>query len=175
MVGWRRIAPEHFGGTTHSPDNPARSAMFRSSSPRRRLAAAVTGPALAAGVAAIEHWTQDDDGVAGFPYIGFNWPICYNTDQLEKAGVTEIPSSVDDLLAVAEELRAIGSQPMALGGAEWPVTNFVAWMVEQYASRTRRASCSPRVAPAPVPAPSRAWTCLASFAKRWWRHGPDER
>jgi len=106
--------------------------MFRSSSPRRRLAAAVTGPALAAGVAAIEHWTQDDDGVAGFPYIGFNWPICYNTDQLEKAGVTEIPSSVDDLLAVAEELRAIGSQPMALGGAEWPVTNFVAWMVEQY-------------------------------------------
>ncbi len=81
---------------------------------------------------AIQYWTQGKSGVAGFPFIGFNWPVWYNMDLLKKAGVTEVPKTTDDLIAAAGKLRAAGIQPMALSGAEWPVQNFVTWMVQQY-------------------------------------------
>ena len=81
---------------------------------------------------ALQFWTQGDDGVAGFPYTGFNWPIWYNTDLLKQAGVTAVPTTVDELIAAAAKLRAAKIQPMVLGGAEWPVQNFITWMVQQY-------------------------------------------
>jgi multiple sugar transport system substrate-binding protein len=81
---------------------------------------------------ALQFWTQGDDGVAGFPYTGFNWPIWYNTNLLSQAGVTAVPTTVDELIAAAEKLRAAKIQPMVLGGAEWPVQNFITWMVQQY-------------------------------------------
>jgi multiple sugar transport system substrate-binding protein len=80
---------------------------------------------------ALKFWTQDK-GIAGFPYTGFNWPIWYNTDLLKKAGVNEVPQTVDDLIAASTKLRAAGIGPMVLGGAEWPVQNWVTWMVQQY-------------------------------------------
>jgi multiple sugar transport system substrate-binding protein len=81
--------------------------------------------------AAIEYWTQGDK-VAGFPFSAFNWPIWYNMDLLKKAGVTEVPKTVDELIASAAKLRAAGVPPMIIGGAEWPVQNFVTWMAQQY-------------------------------------------
>jgi multiple sugar transport system substrate-binding protein len=83
---------------------------------------------------AMKFWTQADadNGVAGFPYTGFNWPVWYNMDLLKKAGVTEVPATVDDLIAASTKLRAANIPPMALGGAEWPVQNFITWMVQQY-------------------------------------------
>jgi multiple sugar transport system substrate-binding protein len=80
---------------------------------------------------AIKYWTQEQ-GVAGFPFIGFNWPIWYNMDLLKKAGVDKVPATTDDLIAAATKLRAAGIQPMSLGGADWPVQNFVTWMTQQY-------------------------------------------
>jgi multiple sugar transport system substrate-binding protein len=65
---------------------------------------------------AIKYWTQDQ-GVAGFPFIGFNWPIWYNMDLLKKAGVDKAPATTDDLITAATKLRAAGIQPMSLGGA----------------------------------------------------------
>jgi multiple sugar transport system substrate-binding protein len=82
--------------------------------------------------AAIQFWTQGDDGVAGFPYWGFNWPVWYNMDLLKRAGISEVPKTTDDLIADAAKLRQAGIQPMALGGAEWPVQNFTTWMAQQY-------------------------------------------
>jgi multiple sugar transport system substrate-binding protein len=81
---------------------------------------------------AIDFWTQGDDGIAGFPYWGFNWPVWYNMDLLKKAGITEIPKTTDDLIADAGKLRAVGVQPLALGGGEWPVQNFTTWMGQQF-------------------------------------------
>jgi multiple sugar transport system substrate-binding protein len=81
---------------------------------------------------AIAYWTQGDSGIAGFPFIGFNWPVWYNMDLLTKAGVPQVPATVPDLISAAQKLRAAHIQPMALGGAEWPVQNFVTWMVQQY-------------------------------------------
>jgi multiple sugar transport system substrate-binding protein len=81
---------------------------------------------------ALQFWTQGEDGVAGFPYWGFNWPMWYNMDLLKKAGVTQIPQTVDELIADAGKLRAQKIQPLALGGGEWNVQNFTTWMVQQY-------------------------------------------
>jgi multiple sugar transport system substrate-binding protein len=81
---------------------------------------------------AVTYWTQGDSGVAGFPFIGFNWPVWYNTDLLKKAGVTEIPRTTGELTAAVKKLRAAHIQPMSLGGGEWPVQNFTTWMVQQY-------------------------------------------
>ena len=81
---------------------------------------------------ALTFWTQGDNGIAGFPYTGFNWPVWYNTDLLKQAGVNEIPATVDDLIAAATKLRAANIPPMVLGGAEWPVQNFITWMVQQF-------------------------------------------
>ncbi|MGK9221164.1 MULTISPECIES: ABC transporter substrate-binding protein [unclassified Microbacterium] len=82
---------------------------------------------------AIEYWTQNG-GMNGFPFSAFNWPIWYNTDLLAKAGVTDIPTTVDELIAASDALREAGIQPLVLGGAEWPVQNFTTWMAQQYLS-----------------------------------------
>ncbi|MGW3950474.1 ABC transporter substrate-binding protein [Streptomyces sp. NPDC004752] len=81
---------------------------------------------------ALEYWTQGDKGVAGFPFLAFNWPIWYNMDLLKKAGVAKVPATTDELIADAHKLRAVGIQPMSLGGGDWPVMNFTTWMVQQY-------------------------------------------
>ncbi len=81
---------------------------------------------------AIQYWTQGKSGVAGFPFIAFNWPVWYNMDLLKKAGVAKVPSTTDELIDTSAKLRAAGIQPMALSGGEWPVQNFVTWMVQQY-------------------------------------------
>ncbi|GAA2231147.1 extracellular solute-binding protein [Herbiconiux moechotypicola] len=68
--------------------------------------------------AAIEEWTRDDGQLQGFPYEGYQWPIWYNTALFEEAGV-EIPTTTDELIAAAAELRAAGIQPFAIGGNDW--------------------------------------------------------
>ena len=82
--------------------------------------------------AAIQYWTQGQSGVAGFPFIGFNWPVWYNMDLLKKAGIDKVPATADELIDDSKKLRAAGIQPMALSGGEWPVQNFVTWMVQQF-------------------------------------------
>lgn len=82
---------------------------------------------------AIKFWTQED-GIAGFPYAGFNWPIWFNMDMLGRAGVTQVPATLDDLINAAHALRAKNLPTMVLGGAEWPAANFVYWMGQQYMS-----------------------------------------
>jgi multiple sugar transport system substrate-binding protein len=81
---------------------------------------------------AIDFWTQGNDGVAGFPYWGFNWPMWYNMDLFKQAGITTVPHTVDELIADAGKLRAKGIQPLALGGGEWNVQNFTVWMGQQF-------------------------------------------
>lgn len=80
---------------------------------------------------AVEYWTQGG-GTAGFPFIGFNWPIWYNTELLAQAGIDSIPATIDDLFAASDALRAAGIQPMSLGGGSWPAQNFATWIGQQY-------------------------------------------
>ncbi|MBN8881051.1 MAG: extracellular solute-binding protein, partial [Salana multivorans] len=68
---------------------------------------------------AVTDWTDGEGNVRGFPYTGFSWPVWYNTDLLDKAGVTEIPRTIDELVAAADALRAAGIQPLTIGGSDW--------------------------------------------------------
>lgn len=67
---------------------------------------------------ALDNYKVGDD-YAAFPLEGFNWPMWYNMAILEEAGVQEIPSTFDELIEVAEKVRAAGYQPFALGGNDW--------------------------------------------------------
>ena len=80
---------------------------------------------------AIDYWTQGG-GVDGFPLLGFNWPVWYNMDLLNQAGITEVPATFDDLIADSAKLRDAGIQPFSMGGSTWPVQNFITWMGQQY-------------------------------------------
>jgi multiple sugar transport system substrate-binding protein len=82
---------------------------------------------------AIDYWTQNG-GVNGFPYQGFNWPVWYNMDLFHQAGIQDIPATFDELVDDAQKLRAAGIQPFDMGGASWPVQNFITWMGQQYLS-----------------------------------------
>jgi ABC-type glycerol-3-phosphate transport system substrate-binding protein len=68
---------------------------------------------------ALKEWTNADGQVQGFPYQGFVWPVWYNMDLLASAGVTDIPTTTDELLTVAKKLHDAGVPGMAIGGNDW--------------------------------------------------------
>lgn len=68
--------------------------------------------------AALDNYRVGDE-VAAFPLEGFNWPMWYNMEILEKAGVKEIPTTWDEMIDVATKVRQAGDQPFALGGKDW--------------------------------------------------------
>lgn len=68
---------------------------------------------------AVSEWADAEGRVQGLPYLGFVWPVWYNTSLLEAAGVTEIPSTTDDLLDAAAKLNAEGIAPFVVGGSDW--------------------------------------------------------
>lgn len=65
-------------------------------------------------------WTLPDGRMRAFPVEGFTWPMWYNMRLLKQAGVEQPPTTVDELIVAAEKLRAIGIQPLVVGGKEWP-------------------------------------------------------
>ena len=81
--------------------------------------------------AAVDYWTNDN-GMNGFPFLAFNWPIWYNMALLEKAGVKSVPATFDELVAATKALRAAGIQPFVLGGKDWTAQNFITWLGQQY-------------------------------------------
>lgn len=67
---------------------------------------------------ALAEYTVNDELVA-FPIEGFAINFWYNMDILEKSGVTEIPGSTTEFLAMADAVRAAGFQPLATSGGDW--------------------------------------------------------
>ena len=66
----------------------------------------------------IKDWTLNGQ-LQAFPYLGFQWPVMYNTALLTKAGVDKVPATYDELIAAAKKLRAIGVAPLAIGGNDY--------------------------------------------------------
>ncbi len=80
---------------------------------------------------AVQGWTNADGQQSGFPYVGFVWPIWYNQAIFDEAGV-EIPTTYEDLVAASAAIRAIGKQPFAVAGGDWPGQNFMTWIAQQF-------------------------------------------
>lgn len=80
----------------------------------------------------VASWTNSDGQMSGLPYASFVWPIWYNMDLLGQAGITEIPTTFDELVDDAAALRAAGIQPFVVGGNDWPGNNWFTWMAQQY-------------------------------------------
>ncbi|PPG73799.1 ABC transporter substrate-binding protein [Rathayibacter sp. AY1F4] len=69
---------------------------------------------------ALGSWTNKDGQVQAFPLEGYNWPMWYNMDLFEKAGIDSPPTTWDELIADSKALRASGVQPFVVGAADYP-------------------------------------------------------
>jgi multiple sugar transport system substrate-binding protein len=81
---------------------------------------------------AVQQWTNSKGQVQGFPFDGFKWPVWYNTALLQKAGVTQPPATIDELLDATKKLRAIGSAPITIGGSDWTGNKLFFQVMESY-------------------------------------------
>ncbi|HEV8546755.1 MAG TPA: ABC transporter substrate-binding protein, partial [Candidatus Limnocylindrales bacterium] len=82
------------------------------------------------GDLALTDWTHENGQLQGFPYLGFKWPVWYNTAQLTEAGVADLPKSTDDLIAATSALATAGHGGVAVGGSDWS-GNKLFWQVLQ--------------------------------------------
>ncbi|BDZ42296.1 ABC transporter substrate-binding protein [Paraoerskovia sediminicola] len=83
--------------------------------------------------AAVDEWKDSDGNQVGIPFSGFSWPVWYNTDLLAQAGVDEIPTTTDELIAAAGKLRDAGIEPMVIGGNDWSGQKLFLQIAQAYA------------------------------------------
>lgn len=85
--------------------------------------------------ATVNPW-QVDGKTYGVPFTFGIEGFWYNSDLFEQAGITETPTTLDDLNAAVEKLGSTGAAPIAVGaGDKWPAAHW--WY--QFALH----SCSP--------------------------------
>lgn len=66
-----------------------------------------------------------DDKIYGMPMAILPGGMYYTQSLFDKAGVTETPTTVDELVTVTDALDAAGVQPIALGGKDaWPAAHW---------------------------------------------------
>ncbi|WP_329141729.1 ABC transporter substrate-binding protein [Streptomyces sp. NBC_00670] len=85
--------------------------------------------------AALSAWTDDKGRLRAFPYFATNWPVAYNRSLLDKAGVDEIPTTGDALIAAARKLRAKGIAPVTVGGNDWTGQKLLAQIIQTFLSQ----------------------------------------
>ncbi len=73
---------------------------------------------------ALKNWTDSEGRLLGFPLEGYAvYNTSYNKAILDEAGVTEIPTTQEELLAAAIKIREAGFEPFATGGSDWAGSN----------------------------------------------------
>ena len=76
------------------------------------------------GDAAFSAFTVDDK-IYGVPSAVLPGGIFYSKDLFAQAGITETPTTLDDLADAVEKLKAAGIQPIALGAKDaWPAAHW---------------------------------------------------
>jgi len=73
---------------------------------------------------ALAQYTDETGALVAFPLEGFTWPVWYNMKIMKEAGVDQIPTTIDELIAASEKIRAAGYQPLVIAGADWPGQGF---------------------------------------------------
>lgn len=84
--------------------------------------------------AAVDEWRDADGQAQGFPYLGFVWPVWYNMDLLEQAGVDSIPTTTDELISASDTLNAAGIAPLIVGGNDWSGQKLFLQFMQSYAT-----------------------------------------
>lgn len=72
------------------------------------ITTAVSAEVLADYTAGLGAYTVNGELVA-IPYFGQGYAMFYNKDLFEKAGITELPKTFDEVLACAEKIAALGN------------------------------------------------------------------
>ncbi|WP_327668039.1 MULTISPECIES: ABC transporter substrate-binding protein [unclassified Streptomyces] len=89
---------------------------------------------------ALKEWTDARGRVAGFPWNGFTWPVAYNTDLLKRYGVSQVPSTTDELTAAARKVRAGGGKGLvSIGGNDWSGQKLLMQIMQAYLPPERAA------------------------------------
>ena len=69
-----------------------------------------------------------DGGVYGIPMDTQAWGVFYNKDLFDKAGISEVPTTVTELKDCVDKLKAAGITPFAAGYAtEWTIGQFLGY------------------------------------------------
>lgn len=80
---------------------------------------------------ALDVWKSPESGkLRGFPRAGLSWPVWYNMELLQKAGVSDVPTTTDELIAATTKLRDAGIQPFTAGGSDWSGTKLFFQVVQ---------------------------------------------
>lgn len=70
---------------------------------------------------------QIDGKYYGLPFTANNLCLFYNKELLNQAGVTEVPTTWDELLAACEKIKAIGANGFGVAGNQSTDTSFQMW------------------------------------------------
>lgn len=89
---------------------------------------------------ALTTWTEPDGQLAGIPLPGFDWPVWYNMDILNKAGVDAIPTTQAELIDAANKVRAAGYQPFSIGGNMGALTQLYQTVINQAFTQDEQAA-----------------------------------
>ena len=75
-------------------------------------------------------WGQYDGKYYGIPFRATQSVVYYNKDMFEKAGITEVPTSLEGILAIGDDLKTKGGagEPLALSIYGW---YFEQWLCKQ--------------------------------------------
>lgn len=93
--------------------------------------------------AALSAWTDDRGRLRAFPYFATNWPVAYNRALLDRAGVDEIPTTGDALIAAPASSAPRASRPSPSAATTGPARS--SWR------RSSRPSCPRRRPGTPTP------------------------
>jgi raffinose/stachyose/melibiose transport system substrate-binding protein len=70
-----------------------------------------------------------DDKIYAMPVAVLPGGLFYSQDLFDEAGITENPTTMDELEAATEQLKAAGIDPVALGAKDaWPAAHWYYWL-----------------------------------------------
>ena len=98
-------------------------------------------PATVAGVSyAPDNQWKVDPGAYLVPFDTNNMQFLYNKDLFDQAGITKMPTTLNEFVDASEKLRAIDVQPFISGFSSWPLESMASMYIDNVISpETRNA------------------------------------
>ncbi|MFD7921981.1 ABC transporter substrate-binding protein [Streptomyces sp. NPDC059740] len=88
---------------------------------------------------ALRTWTDGQGRLRAFPYFAANWPVAWNTELLQRAGVDAVPTTGEELITAARRLRRAGTAPVTIGGNDWTGQKLLSQIIQTFLSAEETA------------------------------------